>query len=397
MKCKFNRAYYSQGRIFLPLLILLFSLSVGNTFAQEKKTKKKTKTKTTPLEFTFGLETTYDDNILKYSDKYLERFMNGEDEGRFHIKTYDDLILNPSLAGAYSINIFKKVESKFSASFSPRIYVVNSIKNWLYWGIGFQQYLSKKASFKISYGYIPEFYVRHFRDDQWIDVYGYEPIAFTPYAFAKDNFGFYIQNTFFKNTRLKFSLNHARYYHNKHYTEYDSKDWLYGFYIYQRIVKKFSIDAGYQYVTSDAKGYDASYQTPETTTGPDATFVEDRFNFGFLWYLPKINKKSNNLNVDLLIMYRYYSSAYPPLVDPLHAGRYDHNYRLFFKYNFSMTKSLKLTLFYNWLMRDTDTKAEINSVYVSNEKDYRQDQIGIKIVYGLKLSTSRSEKIITKE
>ena len=62
-----------------------------------------------------------------------------------------------------------------------------------------------------------------------------------------------------------------------------------------------------------------------------------------------------------------------------------------------MKKSLRLTLFYNWLMRDTDTKAEINSVYVSNEKDYRQDQIGIKIVYGLKLSTSRSEKIITKE
>lgn len=394
MKNKLNRECFSPGRVLALLLILLFSFSVGDTYAQTSKKKKK---KTKPLVFTFGLATTYDNNILKYSDKYLDRFMNGQDPGRFHIDTYDDLIFNPSVGAAYSVKIFKKLNSKFSASFSPRIYTVNSIKNWIYWGLGYQQYLSKKASFKISYSFIPEFYVRHFRDDQWIDVYGYKPIAFTPYAFSKDNYGFYIQNTFFKNTRLKFTLNHAIYYHNEHYTEYDSKDWLYGFYIYQPIVKKFRIEAGYQYVTSDAKGYDAAYQTPETSTGPDATFVEDRFNFGFLWYLPKINKKSNNLDVDFLMMYRYYSSAYPALVDPLHAGRVDHNYRLFFKYNFSMTKSLKLTLFYNWLMRDSDTKAKINSTYVSNEKDYRQDQLGIKLVYGLKLSTSRSEKIITKE
>ena len=105
--------------------------------------------------------------------------------GRFHIETYDDLIVNPSLAAGYTINVFKKVKSKLSASFSPRIYVVNSIKNWYYWGIGFQQHLTKKASFKISYSYIPEFYVRHFRDDQWIDVYGYTHEAFTPYAFPK--------------------------------------------------------------------------------------------------------------------------------------------------------------------------------------------------------------------
>lgn len=395
MKYKLYREYYNPGRVLMLLLILLFSFSIGDTFAQDKK--KKSKKRTTPLEFTVGLATTYDNNILKYSDKYLDRFMNGQDPGRFHIETYDDLIVNPSLAAGYSFNVFKKVKSKVSASISPRIYVVNSIKNWYYWGIGFQQYLTKKASFKISYSYIPEFYVRHFRDDQWIDVYGYTPIAFTPYAFSKDNYGFYIQNTFFKYTRVKLTLNHALYYHNEHYTEYDSKDWLYGISIYQRIVRKFRVEAGYQFVTSDAKGYDASYQTPETTMGPDATFEEDRFNFGFIWYLPKIKKRSNNLDVNFLMMYRYYSSPYPALVDPLHAGRVDHNYRVFTTYNITLNKSLRLSVFYNWLMRDSDTKAKINSIYVSNEKDYRQDQIGIKLVYGLKLATSKNPNKVTKE
>lgn len=380
-------------KLYLLLFILLFSFSALDGLAQSSKKKKKAK----PLQFKVGLTTIYDNNILKYSDKYLDRFMNGEDPGRFSIETYDDLIINPSLGGTYSFNVFKKAKSIINASISPRIYVVNSIKNWLFWTVGFQQYLSKKASFKIYYSYIPEFYVRNFRDDQWIDVYGYKPISFTPYSFSKDNFGFYIQNTFLKSTRLRFTLNYARYYHNEHYTEYDSKDWLYGIYLNQRITKKFRIEAGYQYVTSDAKGYDASYQTPETTTGPDATFVEDRYSFGFIWYLPKIKKRSNNLDVDLLIMNRYYSSPYPPLEDPLHAGRYDHNYRVFFKYNYSVSKSFKVTLFYNWLMRDTETKAAINATYVSNEKDYRQDQVGIKLVYGIKLATNRSDKIITKE
>jgi len=367
-----------------------------DSFGQES-TKKKKKSKEKPLAFRVGLAATYDNNILNYSDKYLDRFMKGEDPGRFHIDTYDDLILNPSLGAIYTFNIFKKVKSKISASISPRFYMVNDIKNWVFWTIGFQQYLTKKASFKFTYSYIPEFYVRHFRDDQWIDVYGYKPISFTPYAFSKDNFGFYIQNTFFENTRVKLSLFHARYYHNQHYTEYDSKDWLYGIMVYQKITKKFRIEAGYQYVTSDAKGYDASYQTPETTTGPDATFVEDRFLLGFIWYLPKIKKKSNNLDVDLLIMNRYYSSSHPPLDDPLHAGRYDYNYRMFFNYHFRVNKSLRFTVFYNWLMRDTETTAKINATYVSNEKDYRQDLVGIKISYGIKLATSKSEKIITKE
>jgi hypothetical protein len=33
----------------------------------------------------------YDSNILKYSNKYIERFKNGEDEGRFHIHSIDVL------------------------------------------------------------------------------------------------------------------------------------------------------------------------------------------------------------------------------------------------------------------------------------------------------------------
>ena len=112
-----------------------------------------------------GLAMTYDNNILKYSDKYLDRFMNGQDPVVFNIDTYDDLIINPFIEGIYTFNIFKKVKTKINASISPNFMSVNRIKNWYNWGIGIQQYITKKASFKILYSYIPDFYVRHFRDD----------------------------------------------------------------------------------------------------------------------------------------------------------------------------------------------------------------------------------------
>jgi hypothetical protein len=365
----------------LLLLMLVVLIPTGGAFGQEKKKKKK---KTKYFELRVGLAMTYDDNILKYSEKYLNRFMNSEDEGRFHIETYDDLIINPSLEIIYRPKIFKKAKTRINASISPKIYAVNSIKNWLYWGVGIQQYITKRASIKILYSYIPEFYVRHFRDDQMIPIYGYTPESFTPYVFSKDNLGIYFQNTFFKNTRMRFSLYHARYYHNKYYTEYDSKDWLYGINLFQPLHKNFRLDVAYQYVTSDAKGYDSSVDTPETTTGPDATFAEDRFSIGFVWKLPKLAKRSNNLDVDFLLLNRYYSSSHSPLQDPLHAGRYDKNYRIFASYNIRLKKYLKLSLFYNWLMRDTDTKALINSNFVSKEKDYHENRIGFKLVYSLK-------------
>ncbi len=100
--------------------------------------------------------------------------MNGLEPGRFQwIDTYDDLIINPSIEGVYTFNIFKKVKTKINASISPKFYVVNEHKNWYNWGIGIQQYITKKASVKILYSYIPNFYVRHFRDEQWTDVIGY--------------------------------------------------------------------------------------------------------------------------------------------------------------------------------------------------------------------------------
>ena len=363
-------------KISVVIMMMLIVLPYGDAFAQKKKKKK-----TQNLEIRLRLSTTYDNNILKYSDKYLQRFMNGEDEGRFHINTYDDLILFTSLKMYYTFRVFGKLKSIASTEISRRTYLVNDIKNWNYWYVGFQQYFTKRASLKLSYSYIPAFYVRHFRNRQWVEEYGFTPETFKPYVFSKDYFGVSFQNTYFKNTRISLSLNYARYFHNEYFTEYDSKDFIYGIRLYQPIHKKIRLKASYEFVTSDAKGYNSITETPETSLGPDATFAEDRFSLGFLWYLPRISNYRHNLDVKFGVLLRYYSSKYSPITDPLHAGRVDNNYRFSTVYRFNFSKSLQLSAYYKLFLRDSGTTSVINDWYVSNEKDYSQYHLGVEITY----------------
>jgi len=110
------------GRI-LFLAIIVFAFSVSTAEAQKKKKKKK---KPKKWELVAGVASSYDNNILKYSEKYLDRFMNNEDEGRFHIDTYDDFVLNPSFQATYTTKIFGKLNSKINVSLNSKLYTVNN-------------------------------------------------------------------------------------------------------------------------------------------------------------------------------------------------------------------------------------------------------------------------------
>lgn len=374
-----NRAILKLGfGPFILLLMALFIISPGDAMAQKKSKKKK---KAPEFNINFKLGVTYDNNILKYSDQYLDRFMNGEDKGRFHIETYDDAIFYTAIQMSSAVRIFGKRKTVFNADFSRRTYAVNSIKNWQFFTVGIRQYTQGRISFKFLYSFIPDFYVRHFRDEMWVEVFGYNTVSFQPYSFSKDNYGFWIQKYFFKSTRIKLSLFYSDYFHNKHYTEYDSKNWVYGLDLYQPIGKKLRLAFGYNYVTSDALGYDAANETPETTNGPDATYVEDQINVALRWKLPKLNKFSHTLTGNVAFLNRYYSSKHPWQIDRLHAGRVDKNLRFYVNYVFVVSRPVQFRAYYNWLGRNSDTTAEPNKEYVSNEKDYRQDIIGLEFTY----------------
>jgi hypothetical protein len=365
------------------LLILLLIGMTAPVLAQEK-TKEKQKKKTRVYELKVGLSSFYDDNILKYSDKYLTRFMNNEDFGRFHIDTYDDVVIKPSLQLAGTYRIFKKKRTRFNFSTNYNAYVINEVKNWAFYSAGIQQSFAKRAIARFAYTYIPEFYVRHFRDQDLVRVYGYTPETFVPFSFSKDNYAFWVQNTFLKNTRIRLTFDYMIYYHNKYYTEYDCKNYKYGIFMGQPLNKKVNLQFGFAYTQSNPKGYDEPFETKESSDDADASFESDDYSLELSWQLPDFKKRKHNLNAGIGYSNRYYTTEKSAIEDAEHSGRVDDVLGLSAPYSVGLSKSFDLSLFYNFNLRDSWTTSDINSNYVSNEKDYLQNQVGFQLIYSLK-------------
>jgi hypothetical protein len=129
--------------------------------------------------------------------------MNLEDEGRFHINSSDDIEIQYSLGASFTHKIIGDLRSIFSAKVNLKNYTNNSIKSWSQYYFGWRQYVAKSTSFLLSYTYIPDFYVRHYRDDDWVEIFGYTIQAFRPFSFSKDDFSFWAQHYFSKSTRAR--------------------------------------------------------------------------------------------------------------------------------------------------------------------------------------------------
>lgn len=371
----------SPGIFMVAVLTGLILFAGFDASAQKKKKKKNVP----EFGVSIGLTTTYDDNILKNSQKYLDRFMNREDEGRFHIDTYDDVIMQPGLSLTASHRIFKNKRSDFNVDYTKRIYVVNDVKNWDFFALGYRQSFAKKASFKFTYSYIPDFYIRHFRDDDWVAVYGYTPETFTSMGFSKDFYGFWVQNTFFKNTQARLSMSMSEYYYNESYTEYDSKDYAIGIKIGQPLVKNIRLELGYELTTSDAKGYDQPGETKQNSNNSDASFIDDSYTGRITIKLPQLRKLTNSLDLEAEYAQRFFTSEHYLEIDPTHAGRWDNVLNLSASYDLTISKSLSFSAFYNYYYRDSKTSAIPNQEYISEEKDYEQNQYGISLKYNFKL------------
>jgi hypothetical protein len=235
----------------------------------------------------------------------------------------------------------------------------------------------------LSYSFIPHFYVRHFRDEDWIAVYGYTPITFQPYEFSKNDLSFWIQHYIFSKTRVRAYFSFSKYFLDKQNTEYDSNDFLYGLRIYQQLSKKLNVNASYKYTTSTAKGYDEPGETKQTSDDVDADNYGHIFSAGINYKLPDILRIKSSISLDAEYDRGFYTTNHFYELDPIHAGRFDKNYDVSVTYNLNLPANVELDIFYSLMGRKTGTPVEANAEYISDEKSYEQYRAGIKINYKL--------------
>jgi hypothetical protein len=360
------------GLILIILLLIIISAGYA-----ENNPKKKIRHWGVEI----SLSPYYDSNILKYSDKYIDRFMNREDEGRFHINRYDDMVVQYSGRVTYTNEFIKKLKSIFFVDYRYNRYSFNTVKDWTRFNIAWRQYFLSRSSFMVSYSYIPHYYVRHFRDEDWIAVYGYTPITFKPYEFSKDDFSFWIHHYILSETALRLYFSYYKYFLDQNNTEYDSDDYLFGFRIFQKVTNKLRVDAGYKYIYSKARGYDEPGETRETSDDVDATNYSHNYFGGISYTLPKVFGLRNRLNVDINYERVFYTTDHFYEVDPIHAGRHDKVLDMSFSYDINLPFAADVSVFYSFTSRKTGTPAAANAEYISDEKSYNQYQTGIKIKY----------------
>jgi hypothetical protein len=319
----------------------------------------------------FGLSSSYDGNALRYSDKYLERFERQEDEGRFHIATRDDLILTNSLRTVATLEILDNALTQVATTFRHYSYTSNSLKDWSYYSMSFRQELGQRMAVGVAYEYVPEFYIKHYRDEDWVEHFGNSSKTFQPFEYRKDEISGWLQKMFFGNTRVRALLSYGRYFHNQHFTEYDSKYKQVGFEIGQPVISRLKVVAGYSFAASHAGG-DA-----ET----DPSFDEDKYSLSVQWQLPSIVGRSNLLVIDGEYAYCCFTSKRSADADRLHAGRWDRDYRMSLVYTVQLSGRILLDLRYEWHQRNASTSAVLNAEYLAEDKDFNQHQIGIEAKY----------------
>ena len=311
----------------------------------------------------------------------MYRFVNNEDEGRFHVKKYDDLVFDYSARLAYSKNILENLRSIISAKIDFNQYSFNTIKSWISYDLGWQQYINKKTIIMLSYSYLPDFYIAHYRDDDWTKIYGYTSETFQRYSFSKTDYSLWVQHSFSDETKARIYFSHTKYFYNEHFTEYDSDNFMFGGRVFHDLSNKITIDAGYKYTSSNAKGFDEPFETKQNSDDNDATYYEHVFSAGIEYKMPKIFRLNNTISISAEFILRDYTTEHSVESDPLHAERNDFNYRLYLDYNIDILNNFSAGVFLNLLFRDADTSIEMNREYVSDEKDYNQFQLGLDFNY----------------
>ena len=336
----------------------------------------------TGLKITIGVSPVYDDNILRYSDKYITRFDNRQDEGRFHISTRDDLILVNTLRGAATLNVFGSLATTVSLDARRRTYTHNAVKNWSSFNAGVRQELSRRLSVQAAYAWIPAFYVRHYRDDDWVEEFGYVPASFQPFAFTKDETGGSVFYTPFAGTRVRGGVSSMRYFYNEHFTEYNCRNTLLGCSLTQSVGRKIRLTAGFEAVFSRGDGNGTM----------DPSFDENSFSLGGAFDLPALFGMSHSMGLDGEYARRCYGTKHPWELDQNHAGRQDHDYRLNITWAIDLFTNCDVEISWAWHRRDTETSATQNAEYLSAEKDYRQHQVAMEIRYTFDLLSSETSE-----
>ncbi len=351
------------------------------TMGKLKITRKYKPLKKLRINFTLG--SYYDSNILKFSKKYSDRFIEPlpKDEGRFRTNSLDDMVVNPALKIELPVRIFKKLRSKIISSLSYSSYINNGIKNSARISFSIDQRLPQRRALRFTFRYIPSLFIRTYRDADLISDFGYTPETFQDMDLSGKILTARFEQRLLKDMKIHISISSIGLDYNDQFIEYNSRDTAASIRFYKNLTRNIRINGGILLRKSNAKGFDNAGETKEISDDYDASFNQRGFIAGAEIKMPLLFRIKNSFSISFRYNKRNYLTLDLPETDPFHAGRKDNYSKLLLSYSISPSKAYSFSLFFKINRRISSRNSDYDAVDLALEKNYFQSIMGVRFNY----------------
>ena len=204
-----------------------------------------------PLYFNLQSGVGYDSNYLKLSN-------SEQDEVSYYPALLGDsesassLISKNTFEVKYSPYFFEGHETRIRIKINYNKYFESANKSYSSFGVYFAQHLGKYEWVKLSYSYLPQYYLRDYRDRDDLIVNTNTDQYLTSCYFSQGSTTLkYSKWLYLKRTWLEGILNNKTQYYNPAFTEFDLDLFSVGVQFHSRYFRKYSLKLGGTHTVAD--------------------------------------------------------------------------------------------------------------------------------------------------
>ncbi len=368
---------YRKGILLLALIFMVSGMiPAQNAFAKKSKKKSWNLKKDVNVELKYS--PTYDSNVLDLSDNDIDRFETHNLNFITDVETYDDFIQNVGVkVSSYSPRWIGNRRGFISYSLGYSLHTKNSFNDRAIHSLYASHDLAKGLDVIGSYLLIPQRYFRDFYDKDYKEVFA------SNFMYELGGFGLKYTPSFAKKFTFSGRYEIFNVFYNSYFTEYDVDGYGVRFDVRYKLNRRTSATMILKRRWADnfgyVNGYDVAIEEGVDTEYGDGSYGEEWFEFILKHRTKKIMDRRWNLNLNLRLRHRFYTSDLPLIDDPYHRGREHMLNRVLFKVDTKIVKGLSggPSVTYEWRKTESPTEA------VPIVKDYNGIKYGFELVYKL--------------
>jgi hypothetical protein len=332
---------------------------------------------------TAGLQSIYDDNILRASGPTILEFREGISPLKFKIHTYDDLILSPRIGLTFGKRLLGSRETTLRLGYVRFQYVRNGIKNNETWSLRLRQPTLRRDFIEFSYSFSPFAYIRQLSDRAPFDPAS-SPLIYDEFRSTRTGFSLGYSKRVNDRVTVRMDGGRVMRFYNQRFIENDNWEWNGTGQATVTLTDAFKLAGQYQYSNVTARAIDTVGEIRPSPLDGDPSYERDLYQASLDWSVGGKLPLADLVEVTGQYQGYYYTSKLQSWDDPFHVGRKDVVHAL----EISTTTvpvygAATLEAGYRFTQRTSSAAQTVNleKIDIGEEKDYKDSRIWVGVNY----------------